>query len=76
METRYFIFGEEVCSKYEETNNIDKIIKAINKDYLDYEIFEFIPTETDVVDLMYRYNGYNNYCVISKEEYDKLINMK
>jgi hypothetical protein len=75
METRYFIFGEYVCRIYEETFNIVKVINKINEENLDYSIFEFIPNVTDVIDLMWKYNGYNNYCVITKQEYDLLVNL-
>jgi hypothetical protein len=72
MKTTYFLFGQQVCQLFLELDSIDELIDLINDENIDYGLFEFIPNETSVIDLMYKYHGYMDYCVITKEEYDKL----
>ena len=75
MKTTYFLFGQQVCQLFIELNDIDKLIELINEENIEYGLYEFIPNKSDVIDLMYKYNGYMDYCVISEEEYNKLINL-
>lgn len=69
----YYLFGEVACRTY-ANGGADAVIERYENDEFDerWETFEFIEGETQSIDLMYAYNGFYDYVIITKEEYDKL----
>lgn len=69
----YYLFGEVACGIY-TNKGADAVIEQYENDvyYGDWETFEFIEGETQSIDLMYAFNGYRDYVIITKEEYEKL----
>ena len=69
----YYLFGEVACRIY-TNEGADAVIERYENDeyYGDWETFEFIEGETQSIDLMYAFNGYMDYAIITKEEYEKL----
>lgn len=68
IEKIYFLFGNEVCRAYSYEG-----LKAALR-VAETEIFETYCWNEDncsPVDLLYAFEGYDYYLVISKKEYDK-----
>lgn len=72
--SNYFLFGKEATTIYLEDckDGIEPLIEAINDDNISYDIFEFIEGETSPVNLLMKYQGWDDYVVITNEEFNQL----
>jgi hypothetical protein len=72
METKYLLFGSEICDIL-FNEDIHAVIQAIEECNLSsYDTYVLRP-DTNPLELLSAYEGYNGYVVISEEEYN-LIN--
>lgn len=71
----YFLFGKEAVSIYLEEckDNIQPLIDAINNNGISYHTFEFVEGETSPIRLLMEYQGFDDYSIISKDEYNQLF---
>lgn len=67
----YFLFGSEAVDIYNE-EGIDALIDAIEDDNLGCDTFEHILSETLPCDLLDAFQGWDDYAVITKEEFDRI----
>lgn len=70
MKNYYFLFGQEAVQAYLD-EDIDYLINLINEENLEYEVCHY-GKDSEPTDLLYTYNGYSDYAVISEEEYNKI----
>lgn len=70
MKDKYFLFGKHACEAYDE-EGIEGLIKVISGGE-GYAIFHFIGGSTIPEELLSAYDGWEDFSVITKDEYDKL----
>lgn len=69
METPiYFLFGEDACRDWSE-GGIKSLKKAVKNNEYNPCTYEFTG---NVIELMEQYTGWNDYCILTKEEFDKI----
>lgn len=66
----YLLLGEDACREYEE-NGIDRVVQRYEDNDLGYGTHK-IEDGGNLFDLLEAMDGWNNYTVITKEEYEKL----
>jgi len=76
---KYFLFGEEVCRVYAEDDNWKSVLKAID-DGIGFDTYVWDdenhdpPYPPDPVELLFRYQGWNDYAVITEKQYKSIYN--
>lgn len=68
----YYLFGIDACHLYSE--GFESLLNKIENDGLDFGLFTFTEGETPSIDLLYAANRWNEYSIITEEEFDKLNN--
>lgn len=66
----YLLLGEDACREYEE-NGIDGVVERYEDNDLYFNSY-IIKDGGSLFDLLEAMDGWNNYTVITKEEYEKL----
>lgn len=69
-EKTYYLFGEDAVNAYD--NGIDELIEEVTQNDIAFATFEFIEGETQSADLMYEFNGWMDYSIMTEEDYNKL----
>ena len=72
MENKYLLFGREVCDIYFD-EDIHAVIQAIEEFNLSSYDTYILKPNTNPLELLSEYDGWNGYAVISEEEFN-LIN--
>lgn len=67
---KHFLFGREACILMDEQG-----IEAFKDSMIHYATFKWVEGKTSPVDLLYAYDGWEEYCVITEDEYDYLQNL-
>jgi len=67
---KYFLFGTDAVILLEEQG-----IEAFADTTIVYSTFEWKECKTDPVDLLMAFDGWQDYVVITEDEYDYLINL-
>jgi hypothetical protein len=67
---KYFLFGRDAVILLEEQG-----IEAFADTTIVYSTFEWKECKTDPVDLLMAFDGWQDYVVITEDEYDYLINL-
>jgi hypothetical protein len=69
----YYLFGSEAVRIY-LNEDADAIIEQYESGEFTerWKTFEFTEGETSSIDLMCAFDGFNDYAIITKSEYDKL----
>ena len=67
---KHFLFGHDACVLMDEQG-----IEAFKDSTIYYSTFEWVDGKTSPVDLLYAYDGWENYCVITEDEYEYLQNL-
>ncbi len=68
----YYLFGSDVVKEY-NFEGIDSAIELINENE-NHEVFIFIEGETRSSELASALMGWNDFAIITEEEYNKIIN--
>jgi hypothetical protein len=68
----YFLFGEDVCRTFFETDNWDAVLEDIENG-TEFDTYEFDNDNPQPADLLYRYHGWGDYAVITKEQYESIF---
>ena len=67
MENQYFIFGSPLAKVYQE-KGIEEVINLVKDGETDFEL-ECFTAITTPLEVLISYNGYNDFSLISKQEY-------
>lgn len=67
----YFLFSSEAVGIYDD-EGIDALVEAIENDNLMCDTFEYVPSVTLPCDLLDAFKGWDDYAVITKEEFDRI----
>ena len=73
--TTYFLFGKDACRILIEdcADTLKPLIKAIEGGEIDsYRLYEYIEGETNPAELLFNYQGWEDYSTLTKREYNKL----
>lgn len=68
----YFLFGEAACKEYDE-GGVDAVLSMRVNHGIDYGLFVWDEQNNQPQDILYPYNGWGDYYIITKEEYERLI---
>lgn len=66
---RYFLFGENICSAYED-GDLKKVIKLMKTEPWDYFVWGINSTP---MELLETYDGFEGYVEMTEEDYKYLI---
>lgn len=69
----YFLFGLDAVEEFED-NGTKGLLEQYEDNEIGYEVFVFDTDNTSPIDLLSAYNGMSDYCVLTEEEYNLLIN--
>ena len=69
----YYLFGSEPCQLLLHENF--EAVREFCEEDGGFSIFKFTEGETSSVDFVNAYNGWSEYCLINKEEYETLSNL-
>lgn len=67
----YYLFGEDACIEL-KTGGVEEVLKAFDRGELTYTTFAYDERENESFDILNAYNGWNDFSIISKEEYEQL----
>lgn len=67
---KYFLFGRDACILMDEQG-----IEAFKESTVPFATFKWVEGKTSPVDLLYEFDGWEEYCVITEDEYDYLQNL-
>lgn len=70
----YYAFGIELCRMFFNGKPIEDIIEFCKEDG-GFSIFKFEEGITPSTELLSAFNGWGDYAIISKDEYDRLVNL-
>ena len=65
---QYFLFGSEACELYAQYG-LDSLMEWCKLDEGDFCIYVFDQELANGADLLFAYNGYNDYVVLDEEEF-------
>ncbi len=74
METKYLLFGREVCDIYFD-EDIHAVIQAIEECNLSSYDTYILKPDTNPLELLSEYEGWDGYVVISEEEFNLINNI-
>jgi len=72
--TTHYLFGSDACQKI-LNENFDACVEHC-KETGDFAIFKFVSGESTPTQLLNEYDGWFEFCIITKEEYNILANIK
>lgn len=70
MESTNFLFGIEACQLLLE-DGFEALLESIQED-VEFELFQF-NVNSNPVDLLIKFQNWNDYAVISSDEYKRLL---
>ncbi len=73
METKYLLFGREACDIYFD-EDIHAVIQAIEDCNISHDTYILKP-DTNPLELLSEYEGWDGYAVISEEEFNLINNI-
>lgn len=68
----YFLFGSEAVTEFTEGM---EALKALHDDGEQYATFKFTEGETSPIDFISEFNGWSDYAVLTKDEYNTIENL-
>jgi len=71
MEKTFYLFGEDAVKEYNE-NGINAVVQEFEDNNLSYQTFVFIEGETKSHQLAEAMQGWNDYVIISENEFKQL----
>lgn len=70
-EKTYYLMGEDAVREYND-NGIEGVVKEYEADELTISVFCFIEGETRSYELADALNGWNDYVIITEEEFNQI----
>lgn len=71
METTYYLFGKDAVMEYDE-NGIDGVISESENNNISFSLFCFVEGKTRSAELAEAMQGWDDYAIITEEEYNQL----
>ena len=66
----YYLFGEDAVNAYDK--GINELVEEVTEKDIAFATFVFTEGETKSADLMYEFNGWMDYAIMTEEDYNKL----
>jgi hypothetical protein len=67
---KYFLFGRDACILMDEQG-----IEAFKDSMVNYATFKWVDGKSEPIDLLYAYDGWEEYCVLTEDEYHYIENL-
>ncbi len=71
MKTTYFLFGKDASEILIEEGFEELIDRIENEEDVDFSLYKF-DSKTNPAEFLSHFQNWGDYCVISKEEHEKL----
>ena len=67
---KYFLFGRDACILMDEQG-----IEAFKDSMVPFATFKWVDGKSEPIDLLYAYDGWEEYCVLTEDEYHYIENL-